>query len=200
MAKCAACDKNVKSKLNAGKLCDKCFNKDATQSVNTNDTNDVVNLDKSVAEITVRELLELIKQQTDPIENRLTGVETGVTKIKVTIDPIENRVTILEKELENKTEKIDTLTGIIVNMQKALNMIDFEKRATNVMISSVSEEDIIVKDQEREIVLKNDMDKVEHILEIIGCSDINTDQYEITRIGRPKQDMTRMIRINTKPI
>ena len=36
-------------------------------------------------------------------------------------------------------KRIDTLTNIIINMQKSLNFIDYEERAHNIIISGLSE-------------------------------------------------------------
>ena len=72
---------------------------------------------------------------------------------------------LLEKELQDKTEKIDTLTNIIINMQKSINMIDFEERSTNIMISGLSETNITVgSDPETSLTLKTDVEKVNNSL------------------------------------
>ena len=201
MAKCSACKEDSKVRLNKGGFCNKCKDNANKGNQATNDDAAAIDddlLDKSVAEISVRKLLDLIKEKTDPINHRLTDVETGIAKVQHDIDPLEKRVRILEKEIESKSEKIDTLTGIIVNMQKAINMIDFDKRSTNIMVSGISETEITTKnDHGDEIVLSDDKEKVDLILEVIGCSEIDTEEFEYSRIGKPKQGAERMIKVNT---
>ena len=150
-------------------------------------------MDKSVAEITVRELIEIIKKQTDPIDAR-------VTKLNETVTPLVKQVKILEQDLQHKAEKIDTLTSIIINMQRSLNMIDFEERATNVMVSGLSETDIVIDGTAGgdDVILSTDEDKVKHILDAIDARIPDADIQECSRIGRPKQDFPRMLKVKVR--
>ena len=76
------------------------------------------------------------------------------------MEDLENKI-ILESENNIKDEKIETLTDIIVNMQKTLNFIDGRRRANNVIVTGISEYDINVKDDDgNEILLANDVSKV----------------------------------------
>ena len=117
MAKCTACQQESRTRLDANNLCKKCA--EAAKAAEAEVIG--VDPDKSVAELTVRELVEIIKKVTDPIEAR-------ITKVDKVVEPLVKQVAILEKEVRDKTDKIDTLTSIIINMQRSLNMIDMEER------------------------------------------------------------------------
>ena len=186
MANCAGCKQDSRTRLDANNLRKKCA--DAAKAAEKELIG--VDPDKAVADLTARELVEIIKKVSEPIENR-------VTKIDETVQPLVKQVEILEKDLRDKSEKIDTLTSIIINMQKSLNMIDMAERATNVMISGLDEANIVVSD---DLILATDKKKVEHVLDKIGTNIPNGDIQECTRVERPKEGYTRLLklRIRTK--
>ena len=141
-----------------------------------------------MADLTASELVEIIKKVAELIE-------TQVKKIDDVVQPLVKQVKILEKELRDKSEKIETLTSIIINMQKSLNMIDMAERATNVMISGLDEENVVVSD---ELTLTSDKAKVEHILGVIGTNIPNRDIQEFVRIGKPKPGYTRLLKLKVR--
>ena len=137
--------------------------------------------------MSVRELLCIIQKQIKPIEERVSKVEDDV---KV-INSVEKRVELLENELSIKQEKIDTLTTIIINMQKSINMIDFNERSSNIIIAGLSEEIINSPDGP----LNNDNEKVKHALSLINCTTISTEDFVYTRIGKPRENVHRMLKV-----
>ena len=187
MVKCSSCDQESRTRLDANNLCKKC-----AEAAKTSEKEFIgVDPDKSIAELTVRELVEIIKKVTDPIEAR-------ITKIDGVVEPLVKQVKILEKELREKTEKIDTLTSIIINMQKSLNMIDMGERSCNVMISGLNENELIVENDGNEQTLTDDKGKVQHIMKVIGVNIPNADILECIRIGKEKEDFTRMLKVKVK--
>ena len=76
-------------------------------------------------------------------------------------------------------------------MQKILNMIDFNKRSSNIIIAGLSEE-IINSPNGR---FTTDDEKVKHILSIINCTNILTDEFEYIRIGKPREHASRMHKV-----
>ena len=75
-------------------------------------------------------------------------------------------------------------------------MIDFEERSTNIMISGLSETAIkFQSDPETSIILKDDIEKVKHVLEVIDTDVSAAHIRECTRIGTPKANYTRLLKI-----
>lgn len=126
---------------------------------------------------------------------KLDNVVTRVEKIEHEITPLHNRVQLLERDLQEKSERIESLTSIIINMQKSLNLIDFEERATNVMISGLSEGEMLVPGDGGRMVLKDDDEKVKHILDTIDSDVSAADIRECSRIGKPKENYTRLVKV-----
>ena len=134
--------------------------------------------------------------QNTKIDDVISRVEVLEKSSNDVVIPLVTQVKLLEKELQDKTEKIDTLTNIIINMQKSINMIDFEERSTNIMISGLSETNITVgSDPETSLILKTDVEKVKHVLDVIDADVNYTHVRDCTRIGKPKANYTRLLKI-----
>ena len=194
MAKCSSCKQDSKTRLDNNNLCKKCA--EATKAAEKEKEKEKemygIDLDKSIAELSVRELIGVINKITGPIEKNIADINVKVKKN-------ETQIKILEKEVFDKSEKIALLTNIIINMQKSLNMIDMEDRATNVMISGVTETDFISQDENGdEMTMKTDKDKVIHILEAISVTIPTADIRECERIGKEKEDYNRMIKLKVR--
>ena len=58
------------------------------------------------------------------------------------INGLKTRIDVLENEVKEQKEKNETLTQIVVEMQKSLNKIDNIDREKNLMISGLPEEHI----------------------------------------------------------
>ena len=212
MPNCSIC-KTVKKRLDTNGICKECRknndnandNESASQETqhitandngpnNTNDaalnqTIEMINLDKPVTEMSVRELLCLFKNEVNIMLEEKVKVITTATNNK--LNGLEKRIELLESEAIQKDERLETLTSIIINMQRSLNFIDFNKRVNNIMISGLSEETIRVND----IVLNNDHQKVNHILSIIDCKDISNNDVTITRIGKQRENICRIAKV-----
>ena len=194
MAKCASCKQDSKTRLDSNNLCKKCSEAAKAAEKQKEKEREVygIDLDKSIADLSVRELIGVINKITDPIEKNVANIDAEVKKNK-------SQIKMLEKELNDKSEKIATLTNIIINMQKSLNMMDMEDRAFNVMVSGVLENDIIAEDENgEEVTLKTDKDKVLHVLEAINVEIPTTDIQQCERIGKERQDSNRMIKLKVR--
>ena len=108
---------------------------------------------------------------------------------------LEKRVQVLETELQEEVTKTSKLTGIIVNMQKSINKIDYTERAKNLMVSGLPEEAITTNEGQ----LTTDVEKFHFILKRIELHEIpmevcNTFIFE--RIGKPNNsDRPRIIKV-----
>ena len=104
---------------------------------------------KSLGALTVADLTRILQP-----------IQTSIQEIKTTINhqmgALQNKVQVLENELKKEVSKNEQLTSIMVTMQKSLNMIDSDKRVTNLMINGLPEDDLadthdtpLVEDQDQ---------------------------------------------------
>ena len=63
-----------------------------------------IDLEEAISEVSVRELLFIIKEQTKPIETWIAKIEDDMKLISV----VEKHVELLEKEMSHKQENIGT--------------------------------------------------------------------------------------------
>ena len=86
-------------------------------------------LNTPLADISVANLTNIITKVNKPINDKLDKINEGYDK---RMSGLEGRIKILETENNRKGGKIETLTEIIVNMQKkSLNVIDGNTRSNN---------------------------------------------------------------------
>ena len=129
----------------------------------------------------------------------LQPIQTSIQEIKTTINhqmgALQTKVQVLENELKKEVTKNEQLTGVIVSMQKSLNMIDADKRVTNLMINGLPEEAMADHDNE---ALADDNAKFTHLLHSIGINDIDAliEGFEFARIGTPADGKKRILKIN----
>ena len=94
---------------------------------------------------------------------------------------LEKRVDLLEKQDNIKNERIAQLTDTVVNVQRALNSIDAKERARNVIVSGLTEEDIVID----EMTLSGDTEKMMYIFGKIGIDKrFLNNPAVLQRIGR----------------
>ena len=85
---------------------------------------------------------------------------------------------MLENEVKEQREKNETLTQIVVEMQKSLNKIDNNDRVKNLMISGLPEGQV---DVQGETVARDD-EKVEKMFNLL---EIEGGPWAVERIGAP---------------
>ena len=111
---------------------------------------------KSVADISVNELAELINRSIKPVKDDLTAIRNELaTKTKAH----DNRLKLLESDSKQKQERIETLESTVIEMQKFINKIDFNERKNNIIVTGLPESDITSL-QDNTVSLVNDTDKV----------------------------------------
>ena len=143
---------------------------------------------KSLGALTVADLTSILQ----PIQNSIQEIKTSIDHQMGTL---QNKVQVLENELKKEVTKNEQLTGVVVSMQKSLNMIDADKRITNLMINGLPEDDIDVTGGEP---LADDQAKIKHLLHSIGINDIDAlvEEFEFTRIGAQAEGKKRVLKVN----
>ena len=190
MPQCCKCPKR-QSILNPGDLCKDCY---GDTSILVQVEPDALELSKKVNDMTLGDIVNVIKRIISPITEKLDKLETYLT---TNVEAQNSKLELLKANVKEKEQTIETLSQIVVNMQASLNKIDSEKRITNVIVSGLSEDDIIDNDQE----LSNDVTKVGRLFKVMGVepaiiSSVNT--LEMSRIGQPNSSMNRLLKVNLK--
>ena len=111
-----------------------------------------------VSALTAGQMLALIQSQTKPLEAKVVGIDQKLDK---EINGLKTRINVLENEVKEQKEKNDTLTQIVVEMQKSLNRVDSNDREKNMIINGLPEGDLIVN----EVPLIDDADKVKETIQ-----------------------------------
>ena len=139
-----------------------------------------------VAAMTAGQMLSLIQSQTKPLENKVESIEH---KLDMEIGGLKNRIGVLESEVREQKERNETLTQIVVEMQKSLNKIDSNDREKNLMISGLPEDEIQIDD----VTLSNDNEKV---IKMFNLIDIEGGPWNVERIGKqPTNGKTRIAKV-----
>jgi hypothetical protein len=128
-----------------------------------------------VAAMTAGQMLALIQSQTKPLDEKVANISL---KLDREINGLKTRVDVLENEVKEQKEKTETLTQIVVEMQKSLNKIDNNDRVKNLMISGLPEGEIAVGGAS----LIDDEDKVEKMFNLI---EIEGGPWVVERLGKP---------------
>ena len=218
MPYCSTCGKSQARFKNDGSLCASCFNDHnvgqvksrmnvdndnlSPQRINNNIdvSNDNVNnvaleaidLEQKVGDISTRELMQLFGCIIKPLEEKIDKISNTFSK---KIASLEKRADIFENSLSIKNERISQLTNTVINMQQALNSIDTQQRAKNVIMTGLTEEDILIDG----VMVTGDVNKIKSIFKKIEISDDVTQQDCIfERIGKETGENCRAIKITVR--
>ena len=158
----------------------------APQPMQTRASAPEFNANTPVSAMTAGQMLALIQSQTKPLENKVESIDQ---KLDMEINGLKTRINVLENEVKEQKEKNDTLTQIVVEMQKSLNKIDNNDRERNLMISGLPEEQIEVND----VLLQSDNEKVAKMFSLL---EIEGGPWNVERIGRqPTNGKTRISKV-----
>ena len=139
-----------------------------------------------IAAMTAGQMLALIQSQTKPLDEKVANI--GL-KLDREINGLNTRVNVLENEVKEQKEKNETLTQIVVEMQKSLNKIDNNSRMKNLIISGLPEGEIAVGGAS----LKEDKEKVEKMFNLI---EVEEGPWVVERLGKPTTNgKTRMTKV-----
>ena len=117
-----------------------------------------------ISAMTAGQMLTLIQSQTKPLENKVESIDQ---KLDMEINGLKTRIGVLEGEVKEQKERNETLTQIVVEMQKSLNKIDNNDREKNLIISGLPEEQIQINDA----ILGTDTEKVTKMFSLIEFED-----------------------------
>ena len=190
MPQCTKCTRK-QAILNPGDLCKECFG-NAT-GVNAAPAPEL-DLTKSVNDMTLGDIVNVIRQIITPISEKLDKLEHYIT---TNVEAQNSKLELLKAHVKEKEQTIETMSQIIINMQTSLNKIDSDKRITNVMVAGLSENVVIDNEDE----LSNDAEKIERLLQVMDMDRGTLEQvetFEFTRIGQENDTMTRLLKVNVK--
>ena len=190
MPLCSNCPRK-QAILNPGDLCRECYG-------NSTSSNAALPLDidltKRVNDMTLGDIVNVIRQIITPISEKLDKMEHYITS---NVEAQNSKIELLKASVKEKEQTIETMSQIIINMQTSLNRIDSDKRITNIMVAGLSENQVVDNDNE----LNNDAEKVKRLLNVMGMDaatlELST-TFELARIGQENDSMTRLLKVNVK--
>ena len=139
--------------------------------------------------LTINDITQAIQSAVQPINSKLNNIENTLNqRLSIT----ENRVTLLEKESQQKQEKIDTLTKIVVNLTSVINKQDSEKRETNIIINALPESELTISTNGNKQVLNNDNEKCNFLFKTL---DVPVQYISHERIGKVIPNRSRVLKI-----
>ena len=192
MPQCTVCSKK-QPKLNPGSLCKECYEKERAEKEGEGAMPiEEAELSKSVSDMTLGDIVNVIQRVVNPITSKLDKLETLIT---TSAAAHKAELELLKADVKEKENTIDTLTQIVVNMQSSLNRIDSDKRITNIIVSGLSEETI----SDGGIDLRDDKEKVNRLLDVMDIdASVPRDTLQISRIGQPNNSATRLVKVNVQ--
>ena len=125
-------------------------------------------------------------RKVDAIRADVTFLMTERQHMKDDIDGLKERCVQTEKQIQSLQQTNDQLSEGLMHHQRYLEMVDSEKRNGNVIITGITEADLVVDDK----TIEDDHAKVGHIFEKIKLANVLID--EVQRLGKnPPTDPAR---------
>ena len=194
MPQCTKCQKK-QPKLNRGDLCKDCFEKEQPEEEHNGGVQQPIDeseLSKSVNDMTLGDIVNVIERIVVPITSKLDKLEALITSAPT---KHQAEMELLKAEVNEKEQTIETLTQIVVNMQASLNRIDSDKRITNIMVAGLSENPI----DDGGNVLNSDNQKVKKLLDVMAIDEsVPRENLQLSRIGQPNNSATRLLKVNVQ--
>ena len=157
MPACSECGK-TQSRLNTGSLCRECFSRTNNNGSQLDGDDYIagINISKPLNELSVGDLVAIIREVITPLDKRIETTESEIKDIRENIE-------------SNESER-NSLKNVIINQPKAIDGFHRDKRANNLIISGVLNQDGEILD-----------DKLTLILNKIGvaCSDEIVQTYRL---------------------
>ena len=111
-----------------------------------------------------------------------TKIQRIETKFDTAIGGLNSQVKTLQTKCVQYEEEIETLKSIVVKQQQTLSRLDMDERNSSVIVSGLSENDIV----HGEHTYKSDFEKISALLGEIGLS--LPVGVEIQRLGKPSSN------------
>ena len=166
---------------------------------NDNDVIEEIAIDgtKSLNELCVDDLIKIINGIIKPVKD---NISTITADLSLKVNAHENRLKLLESDCERKQARIEALESVVIEMQKSINMIDQDKRKSNIIVTGLPETAVTMPSSMEgcdPVTIENDTDKVSTMLSIISQDEqnFNVNEWDISRIGKPRQGGTRALKI-----
>ena len=156
-------------------------------------------LNKPVTQMIMSDIINVIKIVNAPMSKKLDSV---VVELNKTLSEVGERVRFLESENKRKDDIITSMKSTIVNMQKSLNSIDGNDRKLNLIVTGLTEDDIVFEDGQSP-TLTSDKEKISWLVTNLLHDDnvaINIDEMDIQRIGKVRDGFHRALKIGTPSI
>ena len=195
MRKCKNCNNDM-SQGARGNFCQKCYRNKDTSDVgdtslfnsqsNDNDSvlqygsTDVLNLDmdKSIVELTIADLISIISQQMASVESKLNIIVSRLDKMEATINKVEEENAENIIKVNNTAKEVKTLKQVILQQQKYMEIVKRKELANNIIVTGIPNAILKINNEE---ITDND-EKLKKIFTHIVCDDKLTNGCNILRL------------------
>ena len=109
-------------------------------------------------------------------------------KFDAAVEQLDKKIVVLENKCEKYEEDIGNLKSIVSMQQRVISKIDSSERDRNLIISRVSEQDVIYEGK----TYHSDKEK---LTVLFGLLDVPLPEVEIDRLGKPNPNYDRKIKV-----
>ena len=165
MTKCSNCQ-TYQDRLKRGLLCDSCYTK-GNKDVRKNNSSELSHLGAANMENLCGSNMTINDDYWSKLNSILdTKIQRIETKFDTAIGGLNSQVKTLQTKCVQYEEEIETLKSIVVKQQQTLSRLDMDERNSSVIVSGLSENDIV----HGEHTYKSDLEKISALLGEIGLS------------------------------
>ena len=179
---CTSCGKkNTKNRTidPVSKECSEC------QSESTEVTPQIDD-DATMSNIKFSEFKVWMKAELNPIIEDIKSLRESVQEI----EKQKRQIELLKARVEEHEDTIDALKNVVAIQQRSLRAQDSDVREKNLIISGISESDIVDNGQ----TYNSDEEKIGGLFRTIGV--ILPEGYTLERLGKPNDRYSRSIKLN----
>ena len=138
-----------------------------------------IDLNKSLSDLSVRDLIFIIREQYNPLRNAFVGIQDKLNTWEVKMTRITDENADNAKKLKSSIGEVECLKKVILEQQKYLETVKRKENAKNIIISGIPNGKLDINENTS---VTDGKEKIDAIFEYIGCTDQLGDDYHTINI------------------